>query len=213
MGRKRATFREGIGDAERQYAQALRDIRDHRGETQQELGRLLGWSVSTVSRFEAATERPDRATHQRYLALAPTEELRQRAAAAYEALPPDGSTQHPEVVRRSPEEWHGRALDGPGVYRLLEATYPAYPLLRLFGDEAKPLPVWPTAGTAAVRPDSDGGHELGRRVRARSSAGMLRPMAQLSVSRPDRCCPWGTVRDRCYGHAEGTAGEDNPARA
>jgi hypothetical protein len=24
----------------------------------------------------------------------------------------------------------------------------------------------------------------------------------------DRCCPWGTVRDRCYGHVEGTAGED-----
>jgi hypothetical protein len=46
------------------------------------------------------------------------------------------------VVRRSPEEWHGRALDGPGVYRLLEGTYPAYPLARLFGDEAKPLPVW-----------------------------------------------------------------------
>jgi transcriptional regulator with XRE-family HTH domain len=169
MGRKRAAFREGIGDAARQYAQALRDIRDHRGETQQELGRLLGWSVSTVSRFEAATERPDRATHQRYCSLAPTEELRQRAAAACEALPPDGSARHPEVVRRSPEEWHGRALDGPGVYRLLEATYPAYPLLRLFGDEAKPLPVWPTAGTAAVRPDSDGGHELGRRVRALGS--------------------------------------------
>jgi hypothetical protein len=36
MGRKRATFREGIGPAERQYAQALRDIRDLRGETQQE---------------------------------------------------------------------------------------------------------------------------------------------------------------------------------
>jgi transcriptional regulator with XRE-family HTH domain len=117
MGRKRATFREGIGEQERQYAQALRDIRDHRGETQQELGRLLGWSVSTVSRFEAATERPDRATHQRYLALAPTEELRRRTAAAYHALPADGSARHPAVVRRSPEEWHGRALDGPGVCR------------------------------------------------------------------------------------------------
>jgi DNA-binding transcriptional regulator YiaG len=48
------------------------DIRDLRGETQQELGRLLGWSVSTVSRFEAAAERPDQATHRRYCALAPT---------------------------------------------------------------------------------------------------------------------------------------------
>jgi transcriptional regulator with XRE-family HTH domain len=148
MGRRRASFREGIGEAERQYAQALRDIRDHRGETQQEFGRLLGWSVSTVSRFEAATERPDRATHQRYFALAPTDELRQRAAVAYEALPSDGSARHPEVVRRSPEEWHGRALDGPGVYRLLEAKYPAYPLARLFGDEAKPLPVWAELASA-----------------------------------------------------------------
>jgi transcriptional regulator with XRE-family HTH domain len=36
------------------YAQALRDIRDARGETQEELGRLLGWSAPVVSRFEAA---------------------------------------------------------------------------------------------------------------------------------------------------------------
>jgi transcriptional regulator with XRE-family HTH domain len=142
MGRRRATFREGIGEEERDYAQALRDIRDLRGETQQELGRLLGWSVSMVSRFEAATERPDRATHQRYCALAPTQELRQRVAVAYDALPPDGSARRPAVVHRTPEEWHGRALDGPGIYQLLEAKYPAYPLLRLFGDEAKPLPVW-----------------------------------------------------------------------
>jgi DNA-binding transcriptional regulator YiaG len=53
------------------------DIRDLRGETQQELGRLLGWSVSTVSRFEAAAERPDQATHRRYCALAPTSPRRQ----------------------------------------------------------------------------------------------------------------------------------------
>ncbi len=142
MGRKRAAFRDGITEEERQYAQALREIRDLRRETQQELGRLLGWSVSMVSRFEAGAERPDRATHRRYCALAPTDELRQRAAAAYEALPLDGSARCPAVIRRSPEEWHSRALDGPGVYRLLEAKYPAYPLLRLFGDEAKPLPVW-----------------------------------------------------------------------
>jgi DNA-binding transcriptional regulator YiaG len=53
-------------------AQVLRDIRDLRGETQQELGKLIGWSVSMVSRFEAAAERPDQATHRRYCALAPT---------------------------------------------------------------------------------------------------------------------------------------------
>jgi transcriptional regulator with XRE-family HTH domain len=127
VGRKRAAFREGIGEEERDYAQALRDIRDLRGETQQELGSLLGWSVSIISRFEAATERPDRATHQRYCALAPTEELRRRAAAAYAALPPDSNARHPRVVRRSPEGWHGHALDGPGVYQLLEASYPTYP--------------------------------------------------------------------------------------
>jgi hypothetical protein len=87
MGRKRAAFAEGIAKEEQRYAQVLRDIRDLRGETQQVLGRLLGWSMSMVSRFEAAAERPDEATHQRYCALAPTEELRERAMAAYEVLP------------------------------------------------------------------------------------------------------------------------------
>ena len=78
MGRKRAAFAEGIAEEEQQYAQVLREIRDERGETQQALGRLVGWSVSTVSRFEAAAERPEEATHQRYCALAPTDELRER---------------------------------------------------------------------------------------------------------------------------------------
>src|SRR5215217_1335652 len=106
MGRKRAAFREGIGEAERDYAQALREIRDMRGETQQELGRLLGWSVTIVSRFEAATERPDQATHRRYCTLAPTEELREQAMVAYEALPALPA-RHTAPVRRSPEEWQG----------------------------------------------------------------------------------------------------------
>jgi transcriptional regulator with XRE-family HTH domain len=166
MGRTRAAFRDGIGEEERDYAQALRDIRDLRGETQQELGRLLGWSVSMVSRFESATERPDPATHQRYVALAPTDELRQRTAAAYEALPPGGAEKRPAVVRRSPDDWHGRALDGPGVYQLLEEKYPAYPLLRLFGDEAKPLPVW-----AELAP-------------AEQWADVEAPLGQLDLSRP-----------------------------
>src|SRR4029453_5993301 len=116
MARRRAAFREGIGKKERDYAQALRDIRDRRGETQQELGRLLGWSVSMVSRFEAAAERPDEGTHRRYCALAPTGELRERAMAAYEALPAPPE-RHAAPIRRSPEEWHGRALDGPGLYQ------------------------------------------------------------------------------------------------
>jgi hypothetical protein len=42
----------------------------------------------------------------------------------------------------SPEEWHGRALDGPGLCQYFEAAYPGYPVVRLFGDEAEPLPVW-----------------------------------------------------------------------
>jgi transcriptional regulator with XRE-family HTH domain len=141
MGRKRVAFPEGIAEEERRYAQVLRDIRDLRGETQQALGRLIGWSVSTVSRFEAAAERPDQATHRRYCALAPTEELREQAVAAYEALPAPPE-RHPAPVRMSPEEWHGRALDGPGLYQFFAAAYPDYSVLRLFGDEAKPLPVW-----------------------------------------------------------------------
>jgi transcriptional regulator with XRE-family HTH domain len=141
MARRRATFPEGIAEAEQRYAQVLRDIRDLRGETQQALGRLLGWSVSMVSRFEAATERPDQATHRRYCALAPTEELREQARMAYEALPALPA-RHTAPVRRSPEEWQGRALDGPGLYQFFEAKYPAYPALQLFGDETKPLPVW-----------------------------------------------------------------------
>ncbi len=45
----------------------------------------------------------------------------------------------------SPEEWHGRALDGPGLYQFFETAYPGDPVVRLFGDEAKPLPVWAEA--------------------------------------------------------------------
>jgi transcriptional regulator with XRE-family HTH domain len=171
MGRKRASFAEGIAEEDQRYAQVLRDIRDLRRETQQALGRLLGWSVSTVSRFEAGTERPDEATHRRYCALAPTEELRQRVMAAYEALPGPPAKQL-APVRRSPEEWHGRALDGPGLYQFFEAGYRDYPVLRLFGDDSKPLPVWPSPprpssgrtsrapardpGALATRCDADG---------------------------------------------------------
>jgi transcriptional regulator with XRE-family HTH domain len=166
MGRQRAGFRDGIAEEQRRYAQALREIRDLRGETQQELGRLLGWSTSMVSRFEAGTERPDRATHHRYCALAPTEELRQRADAAYQALPATPEARRGAVVRRSPEEWHGRALDGAGLYQLLKAKYPTYPLLRLFDDEAKPLPVW-----AELAP-------------AEQWADVEAPLGQLDLSQP-----------------------------
>jgi hypothetical protein len=213
MGRKRATLREGIGDAERQYAQALRDIRDHRVRRSRSSG---GCWAGASPRSPGSRPPPSDPTGPRTSATSLSPRPRSCAGARRPPTRPCRQMAAHNIRRWSAGRQRSgtaAALDGPGVYRLLEATYPAYPLLRLFGDEAKPLPVWPTAGTAAVRPDSDGGHELGRRVRARSSAGMLRPMAQLSVSRPDRCCPWGTVRDRCYGHAEGTAGEDNPARA
>ena len=88
MGRKRASFREGTSEADIGYAQALRDIRDARTEPQEELGRLPGWSAPVVSRFEAASERPDAATHGRYCALAPTSELRGRISNAYRQLAP-----------------------------------------------------------------------------------------------------------------------------
>jgi hypothetical protein len=61
---------------------------------------LVGAS-RTVSRFEAAAERPDEATHRRYCALAPTEELRERVVEAYEALPAPPQ-RHAAPVRRSP---------------------------------------------------------------------------------------------------------------
>jgi len=125
-GTQRAAFAEGTAEEEQRYAQVLRDIRDLRGETQQALGKLFGWSISTVSRFEAAAERPD------------------EAVAAYETLPALPA-KHAAPVRMSPEEWHGRALDGPGLYQFLDAAYPEYPVLWLFGDEAKPLPVWAEA--------------------------------------------------------------------
>ena len=95
-----------------------------------------------VSRFEAASERPDRATHRRYCALAPTEELRQQLTSAYEALPPlNGDQRRPALVRRSPEEWHGRALDGPGVYQLLREVpgVPGGPAVRRRGQAAAGL--------------------------------------------------------------------------
>jgi transcriptional regulator with XRE-family HTH domain len=141
MGRKRAAFAEGIAEEEARYAQVLRDIGDLRGETQQALGNLLGLSVSMVSRFEAAAERSNEATHRRYCALAPTEELREGTMAAYEALPAPPE-RHAAPVRMSLEESHGRALDGPGLYRFFEAAYPEYPVLGLFNNEARPLSVW-----------------------------------------------------------------------
>jgi hypothetical protein len=52
-------------------------------------------------------------------------------------------------------------------------------------------------------------NELGRRVRAARSRPMLRRWPCSATLSTDRCCPWGTVRDRGYGHAEGTAGEDH----
>jgi hypothetical protein len=92
MGRRQATFREGIGEEQRHYAQTLRDVRNLRGETQAGARPAAGLECLEVSRFEAASERPDRATHRRHCALAPTEELRQQLASAYEALPPLNGT-------------------------------------------------------------------------------------------------------------------------
>src|SRR5947209_2605513 len=142
MGRSRTALPGGLSEAVRSYAQALRDIRDARGETQEQLGRLVGWSVPVVSRFEAGKEVPDAATHRRYCALAPTTELRERAANAFRGLTPGKEAKAPPGIRRSNEQWHARALDGPGLYRFLEETYPAYPALKMFEDDRRPLPVW-----------------------------------------------------------------------
>ncbi len=130
MGRRRAAFREGVDEPDRCYAQVLRDIKDARGETQEELGRLLGWSAPQVFRFEAASERPDAATHRRYCALAPTDALR---AALTACGPPRESdvSRGTNGVRRSNEEWQSRALEGRGLYRLLKETYPSYPTLEV----------------------------------------------------------------------------------
>jgi hypothetical protein len=113
-------------------------------------------SVSVVSRFEAAAERPDQAT---------------------------------------PEEWHGRALDGPGLYQFFEAAYSDYPALRLFGDEAKPLPVWAKQGAlraecaqvTRARPGAKGrkgrNHALNRaafRLGQLVAAGLLDPETVLA---------------------------------
>src|SRR4030081_1633204 len=122
------------------YAQALRDIRDARAETQEELGRLLGWSVPVVSRFEAASERPDATTHGRYCSLAPTSELRGRISEAYRQLTPVTQPKA-RAARLSNEEWQARALEGAGLYKLLEKRYPGYPTLRLLGDESSPCQV------------------------------------------------------------------------
>ncbi len=143
MGRSRTALSGGLGKAERSYAQSLRDIRDSRGETQEQVGRLLGWSAPVVSRFEAGKEIPDATTHGRYCALAPTTELRERAANAFRALTPNHKEAQPAAgIRRSNEQWHARALDGPGLYQFLENAYPAYPVLKMFEDDARPLPVW-----------------------------------------------------------------------
>jgi transcriptional regulator with XRE-family HTH domain len=123
------------------YAQVLRDIRDVRAETQEELGRLLGWSAPVVSRFEAASERPDATTHGRYCALTPTSELRERISEAYGQLTRIAQPKAP-AARLSNEEWQARALEGTGLYELLEERYPGYPTLKLLGDESSPLPVW-----------------------------------------------------------------------
>ncbi|MEA2503570.1 MAG: hypothetical protein QOG36_613, partial [Actinomycetota bacterium] len=181
-------FRGGTGEAEMGYAQALRDIRDARAETQEELGRLLGWSAPVLSRFEAASERPDATTHGHYCALAPTSELRERISEAYRQLTPVTQT---KVLagRLSNEEWQVRALEGTGLYELLEKRYPGYPVLKLLGDESSPLPVW--AEVAPREQWSDTEAALGRlkvslpmpQVRDWKSGGDYAPKAEADFRR------------------------------
>jgi hypothetical protein len=53
-------------------------------------------------------------------------------------------------------------------------------------------PVWPQARGWKARP------------------GMLRRWRSSGRLSTIRCCPWGIVRDRCYGRAKSMAGEDEP---
>src|SRR5437879_5142300 len=138
------------------YAQVLRDIRDVRAETQEQLGKLLGWSAPVVSRFEAASERPDATTHGRYCALAPTSELKERISEAYGQLARVTQPKAP-AARLSNEEWQARALEGSGLYELLEKRYPGYPTLKLLGDESIPLPVWAEVAPREQWPDTEAG--------------------------------------------------------
>jgi hypothetical protein len=60
----------------------------------------------------------------------------------------------------------------------------------------------------AVRPSTDQARHiasLGRRVPALRLAGVPRRWCSPRRLLTDRWCPWGTVGDRCYGHAVGTA--------
>jgi hypothetical protein len=78
MGRKRASFAEGIAEEDQRYAQVLRDIRDLRGETQQALGRLL---AGASPRFPGLKPAPSVLTRRRTGATARWRQPRNFASA------------------------------------------------------------------------------------------------------------------------------------
>ena len=73
--------------------------------------------------------------------------------------------------------------------------------------------VWPTAGTAAVRPDSDGGHELGRRVRPSVQSGCHADGAGQRVSQPTACVRGGPSGTDATGTRSARPARMNLARA
>jgi hypothetical protein len=141
MGRRRAAFPEGIAEEEQRYAQALREIRDLRGETQQALGQLLGWSVrwclGLKLRLSGLIRRRTGGTARWPLP---------RSCASGRWQPTRPCRRH---QRGMPYQSGGRSRSGKvAPWTVLGSTsssrrhtLPAQ-VLRLFGDESKPLPVW-----------------------------------------------------------------------
>jgi hypothetical protein len=108
----------------------------------------------------------------------------------------------PPGIRRSNEQWQARALDGPGLYSFLEEAYPAYPALKTFEDDARPLPVWAEVGSEGAvgrnRGGAWGAGGLGGRSRC-VVLGLLRAMR-----------PPGRSRLPPAGRRLGAAGEGDP---
>jgi hypothetical protein len=115
--------------------------------------------------------------------------------------------------------WRCRTLDRFCVRepREILATCDAWPtLVAELADDGPEVTVVVRCGPVVRGPDvarcGPSSHELGRHVRAVCSAEILRRWRSSRSLLIDRCCPWLTVSDRCYGHAEGHgSARTNPA--
>jgi hypothetical protein len=179
MGRRRAPFPDGIAEEEQRYAQVLRDIRDLGGENQQALGRLLGWSVSTLSRFEAATERPDQATHRRYCALA-----QQMSCASGRWPPMTPCRRHQHGMSRQSEDRPrtGRAAPWTVLGSTSSSRPRTLPIRRCGCSATRPSPC--RCGRNRHRASSGRRRGLARRPRPLQSSSRRAPVALLGAVRP-----------------------------